>query len=269
MIIKKKYASIIKKAIDEAPAEDTLSVINDAAAAFEENEDNEEYIEDAAEEFSDEEKEEETPENIRDLDLSLDNITFEQREERREGSRRRGYRRSQDRNILTRAQQEAVSIREAAKKEGYEDGIKNAGKDLEEIKEKLAQFFDCSNEVYEKVSGCILDIAVQIAKKIIKKEIDENQEYIIPIIKEMIEDINKTENKIIIKVMPKDAEIVQDRIEEIFSGKNFEAKISVIPDNSVKDGGVIIETSNGIADASISTQLAIIEQALKKQEGAL
>ena len=196
MIIKKKYASIIKKAIDEAPAEDTLSVINDAAAAFENNE---EYEEDEAEEFSDEEnEEEEIPENIRDLDLSLENITFEQREERREGSRRRGYRRSQDRNLLTRAQQEAVSIREAAKKEGYEDGIKNAQKDLEEIKENLSRFFDCSNEVYEKISGCILDIAVQIAKRIINKEIDADREYIIPLIKGIMYSLSSSISLLII-----------------------------------------------------------------------
>ena len=66
--------------------------------------------------------------------------------------------------------------------------------------------------------------------------------------------------------MPKDVEIVRDKVSEIFSGNYFEAKISVVPDSDVKDGGVIVETSNGLIDASINTQLTIIEKALKKQE---
>ena len=66
--------------------------------------------------------------------------------------------------------------------------------------------------------------------------------------------------------MPKDVEIVRDKIPEIFSGEYFEAKISVIPDNEIKEGGVIVETSNGIIDATLETQLSIIEKALKKKE---
>lgn len=286
MIIKKKYSNI-KKVIDEAPTEDTLSVIDDVVQTYEEKQQSQEIpqefentgeIEQIQEEI---EKEEENPvdieiqkqeekhaRDIQDLDLSLQNIKFEQREERREGTRRRGYRRTQDRNIVTRAQQDAISIRDMAKKEGYNDGIKNAQKDLQEIKSKIEKFFNCKEEVYNKVSGCILDIALEIAKKIITKEVDENREYIIPIIKNLIEDINKTENKITLKVMPKDVEIVKDKITDLFSTQYFEAKISVVPDNTIKDGGVKVETSNGIIDASIDTQLAIMEQALKKPESA-
>lgn len=287
MIIKKKYSKI-KRVIDEAPEEDTLSVIDDVMQTYEnsdtEDEHQDEYgeeefgegqanlsgdnvngIEDEDSQISQEE-EEIHQRNIQDLDLSLQNIQFEQREERREGTRRRGYRRSQDRNIVTRAQQDAISIRDVAKKEGYNDGLKKAQADLKDIKDKLSGFFNCKEEVYNKVSGCILEIAMEIAKKIINKEVDENKEYIISMIKGLLDDINKTENKIILKVSPKDVEIVKDKTTEIFSGQGFEAKISVIPDNSIEDGGVILETSNGIIDATINTQIAIMEQALKKTE---
>ena len=244
MIIKKKYTTI-KRVIDEVPKEETLPVEEDVVNTYEdiqpplqiEQQEPISDIEPNPEIKEEQEQEQNRDEDIDDLDLSLQNIRFEQREERREGTRRRGYRRSQDRNIITRAQQEAITIKESAKEEGYNEGIKNAEKDLKEIKNKLEKFFDCKEEVYEKVSGCML-----------------------------IEDINKTENKITLKVKPKDVEIVKDNTSDIFSGQYFEAKISVVPDNSIKDGGVIIETSNGIVDASIDTQIAIIEQALKKPE---
>ncbi len=200
------------------------------------------------------------------LNLNFDDIKFEQRQERREGTRRRGYRRSLDRNIVSRAQKDALAIKEQAKQDGYNEGIKNASADLLEIKNKFTDFFKYKDEVFDKISSCILDISVEIAKKIIIKEIEEDSEYLIKTIKNMVEEINKTENKITLKVMPKDVELVRDRVPEIFSDGAIEAKITVIADNTIKEGGVIIETSNGIINASIDSQLAIIEKALSKKE---
>lgn len=204
--------------------------------------------------------------NIEDLDLSLENIKFEQREERREGTRRRGYRRTEDRNIVSRAQQDALAIKEEAKKEGYEEGLASAKNDIDDLKVKFSEFFNYKTEVYEKVSDCIFDVSMEIARKIINKQVETDKEYIISMIKGVVEEIHKTENKITLKVMPKDVEIVRDKIPEIFSGEYFEAKISVIPDNEIKEGGVIVETSNGLIDATLETQLSIIEKALKKKE---
>ena len=66
--------------------------------------------------------------------------------------------------------------------------------------------------------------------------------------------------------MPKDVEIVKDKIPEMISSNYYEASVMVIPDNTIKEGGVIIETSNGIIDATIETQLEIVKQALKGKE---
>lgn len=276
MIIKKKYTTVKKTietpkeveekkplnvdiSLEKNKQEEKIEVEADKKTAQEENK------KDVADKANVEKKEEAKP-KVDDLDLTLDNIHFEPRAERREGTRRRGYRRTQDRNIVSRAQKDAISIKDVARKEGYNEGIENSQKDLQELKDKLSEFFTYKDEVFDKVSGCILDIAVEIAEKIIKKEIETDKEYIIPIIKGVVEEINKVENNIILKVMPKDVEIVKDKVAEIFEGNSFEAKISVIPEKDIKDGGVIVQTSNGLIDATIETQLAIIEKALKKQE---
>lgn len=260
MIIKKKYTTV--KKINEQQQEEKTPVADELIKDLQVTE--KEPL--PKKEVKSEPVEIKKKKKNEDLDLALENIKFEQREERREGTRRRGYRRTQDRNIVSRAQQDAETIKEVAKKDGYQDGINLAQKDLENLKEKFAEFFNYKEEVYAKVSECIMDISIEIARKIINKEIETDKEYILPIIKGAVEEVNKTENKITLKVMPKDVEIVRDKIADIFSGNYFEAKISVVPDNDIKDGGVIVETSNGLIDASIETQLAIIEKALKKQE---
>ena len=211
--------------------------------------------------------ENESPKKNEDIfNLDIENIQFEQREERREGVRRRGYRRTQDRNIINRAQQDAISIKEAAKKDGYIEGVETAKQDLQTLKDNFAEFFNYKNEVYDKVSECIMEVATKIASKILNKEVETDREYIIPVIKGVLEEINKTENRITLKVMPKDVEILRENVNDIFSGNYFEAKVVVVPDNEIKNGGVKVETSNGIIDATIETQLAIIEKALKKQK---
>lgn len=266
MIIKKKY-TIIKKIEEEAPIieepilEEKPAFIEEPASTKEQTKE-----EELKPEKSEEKPIEKKKKNIEDLDLSLENIKFEQREERREGTRRRGYRRTQDRNIVSRAQKDALSIKEVAKKEGYEEGIAAAQKDLEELKNRFSEFFNYKDEVFTKVSDCIFEVSMEIARKIINKQVETDKEYVISMIKGVVEEINKTENKITLKVMPKDVEIVRDKVSEIFSDGSFEAKISVIPDNEIKEGGVIVETSNGLVDATLETQLSIIEKALKKQE---
>ena len=48
------------------------------------------------------------------------------------------------------------------------------------------------------------------------------------------------------------------------SSGQLEAKIFVTGDKDVEEGSAIIETSNGIIDANIGTQLEIIKEAFKQ-----
>jgi len=271
MIIKKKYTISEINKIEPQAVEETLSAQKNISFRDNPKEESEEKDETGKtikennkqpenKEPAAKSKEEKKKNN--NLDFSLDNIKFEQRQERREGSRRRGYRRTQDRNIISRAQEDAKSIKEQAKQDGYKEGIENAKKELEELKGKFAEFYKYKDEIFDKVSGCIFDISVEIAKKILNKEVETDKTVVIKMIKNALEEVNKTENKIIIKVMPQDVEIAKKQLPEIIGGEGFEAAISVVPDKTIKEGGVIVETSNGIIDASIQTQLLIIEKAL-------
>ena len=103
--------------------------------------------------------------------FNLDNIDFSQRKEKRRGERRRGYRRIDDRNLVSRAQEEAETIRANAQKEGYESGIQKANEDLETLRETLQGFIDAKQEIYQVLAPKILEISIDIAQKVVKKEI--------------------------------------------------------------------------------------------------
>ncbi len=204
-------------------------------------------------------------EEEKDIDLfDLDNIDFKQRQERRRGDRRRGFRRIDDRNLISRAKEEANSIREAAAKEGYQEGLSEAKEDIERVKEAIGEFFNAKQEVYDSIAPDILEISLDIAKKIIKKEMTENPKILLNNIKDILKGLSKEETKIILKVNPVQVAMLKQEIPEAMSTAGLEAKVIIIPDETVMEGGCMITTTNGVIDATIETQLAIISEVLKE-----
>ena len=202
-----------------------------------------------------------------DLVFDINDIDFNSRIERRQGDRRRGYRRIDDRSLVSRAQQEAISIKENAKIEGYQEGIQNAQKDIEGLSDAITQFLNAKEEIYGKVSPKILEISMEVAKKIIKKEVETNRELIFEIIKEALEKLNKNEKQIVLKVSPEDRDYVKINIEKLLEKLQTEAKVTVQQDIALTSGSVVVETTNGLVDASIETGLQIIEEMFKTLQG--
>lgn len=199
------------------------------------------------------------------IDLfNLDNIDFKQRNERRRGDRRRGFRRIDDRNLISRAREEADAIREAALKEGYQEGLNEAKADIEELKSSIGAFMNASQEVFDKIAPEILSISVDIAKKIIKKEISQAPEILLDDVTEILKGLSKEETKIIIRANPSQVSMLKNEVPENALQMGLEAKILVIPDESVMEGGCVVTTTNGVVDATIDTRLAIISEALKE-----
>lgn len=190
-------------------------------------------------------------------------IDFNQRAERRQGTRRRGYRRIDDRNLVSRAQEEAISIKEQAIKEGNKIGLQTAKDDVEKLLAAIEEFFIYKDVAIEKLSTHILDISIEIAEKIIKTELEKDTQPLLNIINEAFTSVSRGENRIIIKVAPDDVAYVKNYVPELLSNAQFEAKIVVLAEESIELGGAIIETSNGVVDATIETQLGLIKEAFK------
>lgn len=269
MIIKKKT----KRAQEETPPESQF-VENDNGGA-EEIFGAEDYAEDEvsdseAEEVTQSEQDVEQPEaeetdNPDDIDLfSLDNIDFSQRQERRRGDRRRGFRRVDDRNLISRAREEADAIRESASKEGYQAGLEQAKADMEGIKETFAAFMNAPQEVYEQIAPQLLEISVDIAKKIIKKEVSEEPQVLINTVVEVLRGLSKEETKVVLRVNPAQVDITKQSVPEILNLAGIDARVTVLSDENISEGGCMVTTGNGVVDATIETQLSVISEALRE-----
>lgn len=201
----------------------------------------------------------------KDIDLfGLDNIDFKQRQERRRGDRRRGFRRIDDRNLISRAREEADSIREAAAKEGYQEGLSAAEADIQALRDSMDVFFSAKQEIYDEIAPDVLEISLDIAKKIIKKEVSENPEILLDNIKSILKGLSKEETKIMLTVNPSHVAMLKQEMPEAVQTAGLEAKVLIVPDENTMEGGCLLTTSNGVIDATLETQLEIISEALKE-----
>ena len=198
------------------------------------------------------------------IDLfDIENIDFTQRQERRRGSRRRGYRRIDDRNLVSRAQEEAENIKKSAFDEGYRKGLEQAEGDLEQFRDDFSAFMNAPKNVFEYIAPDILEISVDIAKKIIKKEVESDPQVLMNTIIDVLKTVSKSEPKINIRVKPQAVQFIKDTLPNIAYQFGIDAKVNIISDPSIEEGGCIFQTNNGIVDASIDTQLEIIRKALE------
>ncbi len=198
------------------------------------------------------------------IDLfDIENIDFTQRQERRRGSRRRGYRRIDDRNLVSRAQEESENIKKSAFEEGYRLGLEKAGTDLDAFRAELSHFMNARKDVFEYIAPDILEISVDIAKTIIKKELESDPQVLINTIIDVLRAVSKNEPKITIRVRPQSVQFIKDTIPNITYQYGIDSSINIVSDPSIDEGGCVFQTNNGIVDASIDTQLEIIKKALE------
>lgn len=198
------------------------------------------------------------------IDLfDLDNIDFSQRQERRRGDRRRGYRRIDDRNLISRAQEEAGTIRDSAAKEGYKAGMEEAQAEIEKVKNSIIEFLKAKQDVFEYIAPDILEISVEIARKIVKKEIEQNPEIVLGTILDVLKTISRDETKITLKVNSEQVNFVKEHIPSILTSAGLDVRTNIVADDTIEIGGCIVQTNNGIVDATIATQLEIIKEAFK------
>lgn len=256
MIIKKRN---LREKVENAEPKKIEVQIPDAQISEVENIAQQPALEEVVQEVSQPETQQE-PE----IDLfDIENIDFTQRQERRRGSRRRGYRRIDDRNLVSRAQEEAENIKKSAFEEGYKKGLEQANEDIQVFRKNFSEFMNAPKNVFEYIAPDILEISVDIAKKIIKKEVESDPQVLVNTIVDVLKTVSKSEPKINIRVRPQAVQFIKDTLPNITYEYGIDAKVNIIADPSIEEGGCIFQTNNGIVDASIDTQLEIIKKAIE------
>ena len=108
-----------------------------------------------------------------------------------------------------------------------------------------------------------LRMAIQIAERVIRREIKSTPSISLRLIQETLELATGCSN-VILHLHPKDFEVLGERIEGLTSRINSLGNIEVVSDEKTSRGGCLVETQFGSIDQQIETQLLRIEEELSQ-----
>ena len=168
--------------------------------------------------------------------------------------------------VIAAAEAEAERIRQAAqvafeeeKKRGYEKGLEDGkaaivARKLELLNESVA--------FMESVEGKMVDVVMKALKKCVMEIGD--RELVVQIVRKVMNAVVRNQRHITLKVAPDMVPVVRARLDEILADYPLLDDVDLEEDARLKGAACLIETEAGIADASVETQLAAIENSLKK-----
>lgn len=194
--------------------------------------------------------------------------------------------------ILARARQEAEAIRQAAQQEvellkrrsweeGYRAGLEEGRREgfqagaaeaealreeAENYRQRARQLLKEARRAYRETIKAaqeqILDLALEIAAKIVGKQVELSPDIVLNIARGAIREVAEGQFYILYAAPP-DAEVLRQHQEELLKEAAAGARLQVVADEELKPGGCRVETESGFVDATIDTQLETVKRLLK------
>ncbi|MBR4252656.1 MAG: HrpE/YscL family type III secretion apparatus protein [Kiritimatiellae bacterium] len=172
-------------------------------------------------------------------------------------------------DILAAAEAEAARIREEAKaafeaekQRGYEKGLADAK--LEMAMKKL-ELVDSSVAFMESVERKMADVVLKALKTFTVEVGDEAM--VLQIVRKTMNAVIRTQRTVTLKVAPEMKPAVAARVAGLKAAYPTIETLDVVEDPRLTGTACVLETEAGAADASVETQLAAIEQSIKRHLG--
>ncbi|PKO24554.1 MAG: flagellar assembly protein FliH [Betaproteobacteria bacterium HGW-Betaproteobacteria-8] len=143
-------------------------------------------------------------------------------------------------------------------KEGYEAGMQKAAEHEQAIVELARTFTSSLKEADEKIAGELLTLALDIAKAMLKTNLDINHNRVLAVVKESIRYLPIVNQPARILLNPVDVEAVKLNLAEELA----EGGWLIIEDQAIERGGCMVETPSNQIDATNSTRWKRISNAL-------
>jgi len=178
--------------------------------------------------------------------------------------------------IRKKAQKEVEAllreVQEEARTKGYEDGLMKGRKEGVEAWEGIFKKFDFKvSELAEKAEkweeefpGQVIDLSIEVARRIIGEELEKHPETIIPRVQEILKELAQV-GEVLIKVSPRDYPLLEAAEEQLTSENGGLKRINIIATDELENGDFLVETQFGGIDGRVRTQLEMLSEELKKR----
>lgn len=181
--------------------------------------------------------------------------------------------------IVRSAHAQAEQIRQNAYQAGYQQGYVEGKKQAEaeahevlhqqgtflraEVNQFMEQLRTEFNSYLQAIETPILELVMEIARKVIREELRTHPDHIIALIRDALRRI-KGFGTVRVWVNPADLERVRQNRVSLLGVLDGVENLEIVEDRRVEAGSCRIETEQGTYDARICTQLEMIEGALRQ-----
>ena len=199
-----------------------------------------------------EDSQEESKKIIEDAKLQINAMQEQQRQE---------YQRKTE-NI----KKEENEIYEKAQKEGSAKGYKEGKDEIQRLVQTLSNIITEASDLHKKIIVAsekqMVEQILLIARKVIKDETNTRKTIVVNNVKSALKNMSQCE-KVKIRVNVQDLEVSSEHKKEFIHLLQENAVVTILEDSRIEKGGCVVESNIGSIDAKISTQLALIEQAIQ------
>ena len=159
--------------------------------------------------------------------------------------------------------------REQLEREAYERGFRqgettgkeSAAKQIEAAMKRYADSIagvsGMKSLLYAQAEHEVVKLAVEVAKKIVHREIQVDRNIVQTLVRVALSHITDKKS-VTLRLSPADYKYVQERQKELVIGDGWD--ITLQSDNSIEQGGCLVETACGDVDARIEEKFREVEQ---------
>lgn len=177
---------------------------------------------------------------------------------------------SEAQKILADAQQQRDEIYAASSEQGYNDGLNegfNQGMDqantIIQQAAELKELLDHRRiQMYREAESELMEMTLDIARKVIGDELVQNPEVIISLIKQALAKCAFKE-KLVIRVSEYDYDYVESNRDKIIMLTEGINDLEVYSDKALPKGSCIVETSSGEINSGIQVQFNEMQKAFE------
>jgi len=176
--------------------------------------------------------------------------------------------------ILAEARQQAEQVRreaiEQGRREGYEQGAKEGrtaaceqarqefaaqqASLIQALQSAIDQFEQQKRRLLSAAHHDLIELAVAIAARIVKRIGQLDREVVVENLREVIDRVG-ARNDLVVKISPQDEQAARRFFEQLVKTHEQCRHVRIVADETVSPGGCVVCTSQGRIDATIETQL--------------
>lgn len=152
---------------------------------------------------------------------------------------------------------------EQARAAGYTEGRAQADEEGAKILEEAIETLNRARLAYPKAvrenSQKLIELAMSVAEKIVCDEVASKPEIVLSVLEDALSRVTDMET-VVVRVNPEDLPLVESQEDRFRDMLAQVKKLEFTSSLKIQRGGVFIETGSGTVDATLKTQLSVIQE---------